>query len=309
MTTLDHELAEAKPTRDTYLTIGVFDGVHVGHQHLLQLLKDRAALVRCASGVVTFRNHPRSVLSPGSPMPLLTPIAERVRLLRELGIEVIAPVTFTLEVSQIPAREFVGLLQSRLRMRGLVIGPDFALGHNREGTLDVLQEMGRGMGFAVTVATPYLQAGQRVSSTAIRQAVAEGDVTDAARCLGRYYALTGVVVRGEGRGGPDLGFPTANLQPDADAVLPADGIYVAWAHVGERRYGSAVSVGVRPTFGQGNARTVEAFLLDFRGDLYGQTVRLEFVQRLRPEKAFAGIEALKLQISLDVEEARRVLGV
>ncbi|MBI4202063.1 MAG: bifunctional riboflavin kinase/FAD synthetase [Chloroflexi bacterium] len=309
MTTAAQELAQGTPAQDTYLSIGVFDGVHVGHQHLLRLLQLKAGQARCLAGVVTFRNHPRTVLTPGASPPILTSVAERIRLMRELGIVVVAPITFTLEVSHLSAEEFVGLLQRHLRMKGLVVGPDFALGHNRQGTPEVLRDMGHSMGFTVTVAEPFLQGGERVSSTAIRQAVARGNLAEAARGLGRNYALAGTVVHGEGRGGTALGYPTANLQTDADAALPADGIYAAWAHVGERRYGAATSIGVRPTFGRGLARRVEAFLLDFRGDLYGQEVRLEFVRRLREEIAYPGLEALKLQIAVDVEETRRVLGV
>ncbi len=309
MATLEEELAQASSTQDTYLTVGVFDGVHVGHQHLLDLLKREAAKARCLPGVVTFRNQPRTVLSPGSSVPLLTPIEERARLLKALNIAVVVPVMFTREVSLLPAQEFVALLQRRLRMKGMVIGPDFALGHNREGTPEALREMGKGMGFSVVVAQPYLQEGQRVSSTSIRQALARGDLTAVAHGLGRRYAIVGEVVRGQGRGGPQLGYPTANLQPDPETALPADGIYASWAHVAQRRYAAAASIGVRPTFGPGNARTVEAFLLDFSGSLYGQQVRLEFVQRLREERAFPGPEALKLQIAEDVAETRKALGV
>lgn len=308
-TLLEEELTKASSNHDTCVTVGVFDGVHVGHQHVLNVLKAEAAKAHCLPCVVTFRNHPRTVLSPGATVLLLTPIRERARLLKEQDIPVVAPITFTREVSQLSAEEFVGLLQRCLRMKGLVVGPDFALGHNRQGTPEALREMGKGMGFTVSVAQYYEQGGQRVSSTGIRQAIAQGDLAAAARALGWRYAIVGEVIHGQGIGGPSLGFPTANLKTEADAVLPADGIYVAWAHVGERRYGAAASIGVRPTLGQGNARTVEAFLLDFSGDLYGEEVRLEFVQRLREERAYAGLEALKLQISLDVAETRRVLGL
>lgn len=307
MTTLEDELAQARPARDTYLSVGVFDGVHVGHRHLLGLLKAEASRAGCAPGVVTFRNHPRTVLAPGNGPRILTPVEERTRLLKELGIALVAPITFSHEVSLLSAQEFVATLQERLRMKGLVVGPDFALGHDRQGTPEALRELGRERGFSVAVAEPFLQDGQRVSSAAIREALAQGDVEAAARCLGRCYAIVGRVAHGEGRGGRELGFPTANLQVDPEVALPRDGIYATWAYQGQKRYASAASIGVRPTFGQGNARTVEAFLLDFRGDLYGTSVRLEFVRRLREERAFSGVEALRAQMALDVEEARRAL--
>jgi riboflavin kinase/FMN adenylyltransferase len=307
MTTLEDELAQARPAKDTYLSVGVFDGVHVGHRHLLELLKGEASGAGCIPGVVTFRNHPRTVLAPGNGPPILTPVEERIRLLKEMGMAVVAPITFSREVSLLSAREFVAVLEERLRMKGLVVGPGFALGHNRQGTPEALRELGRERGFAVAVAEPFLQDGQRVSSTAIRDALTQGDLEAAARGLGRCYAIVGRVVHGEGRGGRELGYPTANLQVDPEVALPRDGIYATWAYQGQRRYASAASIGVRPTFGKGNARTVEAFLLDFQGDLYGTSVRLEFVRRLREERAFPSVEALRVQIALDVEEARRAL--
>ncbi|MBI2170685.1 MAG: bifunctional riboflavin kinase/FAD synthetase [Chloroflexi bacterium] len=307
MTTLEDELTQARPIKDTYLTVGAFDGVHVGHRHLVELLKAEASGAGCIPGVVTFRNHPRTVLGPGSAPPILTPIEERIRLLGELGIALVAPITFSREVSMLSAQEFVAVLAERLRMKGLVVGPDFALGHNRQGTPEALREMGRAWGFAVAVAEPFLLDGQRVSSTEIRQALAQGNLEAAARCLGRCYAIAGKVVHGEGRGGRELGYPTANLQVDPEVALPGDGIYATWAYQGQRRYAAAASIGVRPTFGKGNARTVEAFLLDFQGDLYGAPMRLEFVRRLREERAFPSVEALQAQMALDVEEARRAL--
>ncbi|MBI4338373.1 MAG: bifunctional riboflavin kinase/FAD synthetase [Chloroflexi bacterium] len=304
---MEDELARATPGLDTYLSVGVFDGVHMGHRHLLDLLKAQAAQSGCLAGVVTFCNHPRAVLSPGASIPLLTSPEERVRLLHGLGIPVVAPVAFTREVSLLSAQEFLRLLQKHLHMRGLVVGPDFALGHDRQGTPEVLRALGKEMGFAVTVADFYLQGQERVSSTVVRSSLAQGDLPAVARYLGRRYALAGTVAHGLGRGGTELGYPTANLEVSPEIALPADGIYATWAYVGQRRYMAATSIGVRPTFGQGNLRTVEAYLLDFRGDLYGQSLRLEFAHRLRDEAAFPGVEALKAQIAADVEETRRVL--
>ncbi|MFH1140773.1 MAG: bifunctional riboflavin kinase/FAD synthetase [Chloroflexota bacterium] len=307
MTPLEEELARVKPPGETFLTVGVFDGVHRGHRHLLELLKRQAVRAGCVPGVVTFCNHPVTVLGPDAPVRLITTVEERVRLLQEMGIETVVPITFTLEVSRVTAREFVAMLQRYLRMRGMVVGPDFGLGHNREGTPQVLRALGRELGFTVTVARPYEDGGVRVSSTATRNALAQGDVATASRFLERSYALVGEVVHGEGRGGSLLGYPTANVAVDHSLLLPGDGIYATWFYVDQQRYKAATSIGVRPTFGSGE-RTVEAFLLDFRGDLYQKTVRLEFVERLRDEVAFDTAEALKRQMDIDVEETRRILG-
>ena len=308
MIELEQEFANVALPADTYISVGVFDGVHAGHRHLLELLVNRAREANCVPCVVTFRNNPRTVLDQELAISTLTPIAERTRLLYELGIEIVAPITFTRKVSEGTADEFMTLLQDRLRMRGLVVGPDFALGHNRQGTPDYLQTLGAQRGFSVTVADFLLQGGTRVSSTLIRDTVARGDLASAAQYLGRCFSILGDVVHGEGRGGSQLGYPTANLSVEPTQALPSDGIYSAWAYVGDQRFQTAISIGVRPTFGSGNTRTVEAFLLDFEGDLYGEIVRLEFVQRLRDELAFTSTEALRNQIAKDVEDTRRVLG-
>ena len=304
--TLVEELGAAAPPRDSYLSIGVFDGVHLGHQHVLELLKREAARAQCLAGVVTFRKHPQTVLNPGLSIPSITSVEERVRLLQELGIDYVVPVTFTLEVSRITAREFVTLLQIHPRMRGLVTGPDFALGHRREGTLEVLATLGRELGFSVTVAEALSQRDRRVSSTTIRDAIARGDIRTASTLLGRPFALEGVVVRGEGRGGNELGYPTANVRTNPELAIPGDGIYATWAYIGDQQHKAATSIGVRPTFGEGK-RTVEAHVLDFQGNLYDQSIRLEFTHRLRDEMAFKNAEELKDQIQLDVELVRRML--
>ncbi len=307
MTSLEEELARIKPPGGTFLTVGVFDGVHLGHRHLLELLKREAATMGCAPAVVTFRDPPLSVLYSEVSVKLITTVQERVRLLQDLGIGTVVPITFTLEVSRVTARDFVSLLQRYLKMRGMVVGPDFAMGHNREGTPQVLQALGHEKGFSVTVAQPYEHVGLRVSSTAIRNAVAQGDLATVTSLLGRSYALTGEVVHGAGRGGSLLGYPTANIAVNHDLVLPRDGIYATWFYVDQRRYQAATSIGVRPTFGPGE-QTVEAFVVDFQGNLYQKTIRLEFVERLRDEVAFDTAEALKRQMDIDVEETRRVLG-
>ncbi len=303
--TLVDDLAAAAPPGDSYLTIGVFDGVHLGHRHLMTLLRKKAAAAGCLAGVLTFRNNPLTVLRPDVSIPTITTVEERVRLMRQIGIDFVVPVTFTPDVSRITAEEFVALLHKHLRMRCMVIGPDFALGHRRQGTPEVLKELGERLGFSVTVAEPFTYESERVSSTTIRSALAQGDIQTAVALLGRRFTLEGRVVRGKGRG-TNLGYPTANIEAGSGIVVPGDGIYATWAYIGGRGYKAASSIGVRPTFGAGQ-RTVEAFVLDFIGDLYNKAVRLEFVQRLRDEVAFGSAEELQKQISLDVEQVRRVL--
>ena len=300
------ELAAATPPRDSYLTVGVFDGVHLGHRHLFAALVREAAQAGCLAGVVTFRNHPSTVLVPGTVIPAITAVEEQVRLIREQGIDFVVPATFTFEVSKMTAEEFVSLLQRHLRMRGLVVGPDFALGHHREGTPEVLQALGKKLGFSVTVVEPFTLEGHIVNSTAIRTALAQGDVQTASSLLGRPFTLEGTVVHGDQRGGSVLDYPTANIQADSGMMVPGDGIYATSAHFGSQRHKAATSIGVRPTFGT-NERTVEAFILDYHGDLYNKSMTLEFVRYLRAEVAFESVEKLKEQMDRDVEQVRQTL--
>ena len=302
---IDQELAEAASSRDSSLTIGVFDGVHRGHRHLINQLTQEAATTGRAAGIVTFRDHPAAVLRPDSAPKRLTSLEERLRLLKELGVDFVVPITFNLELSALSAEEFTGLLQKQLGMRGLVVGPDFALGRSREGDVSALTALGRRTGFSVKVVDLLTNERARITSTGVRKALDVGDVESAASILGRCFALTGVVVRGEGRG-RELGFPTTNLEVSPESAIPSDGIYATWAHLGDQCYMAATSIGTRPTFDEGE-RTIESFLLDFEGDLYGREVRLEFVQRLRDELKYTSVEALVEQIDKDAAQTRSVL--
>ncbi len=299
------ELAALNVTRDTALTIGVFDGVHVGHRHLIDQVRAAASQRGLASAVVTFRNHPVTVLAPDVQVTYLCAFDERMELLRETGAEYVAPLMFTRELSQLSARDFVTALTDRLRMRRLVVGPDFALGKGREGTVPVLEALGRELGFQITQVSPLTRAGAIVSSTAIRQALGQGDVQAAATLLGRPYRLTGPVVVGEKRG-RTLGFPTANLDIPSDLALPADGVYCTVAWVDGQPRDAVTNVGVRPTFGE-QKHTVEAHLLNFDQDLYGKTLSIELIERIRPEQRFSGIDDLVAQLHRDVATARDVL--
>ena len=300
------DFAKYSPSRNTYLTVGVFDGVHLGHKRLLSYLAAEAAANGCVPGVVTFLNHPREVLTPGFSLDWLATPEERIDLLHRAGIELVVPVRFTLEASRVRAADFVKLLQQHLGMRGLVVGTDFAMGHNREGTPEFLAALGRTGGFALKVARLEENDGVPISSSFIRGALSRGDAGAASRLLGRNYTLSGKVVHGDGRGGNTLGFPTANIAVPPQKALPSDGIYAAMAFLEGSRFQAAANIGVRPTFG-GTNRTVEAYLLDFDGDLYGKTVCLEFVQRLRDEAYFPSTEELRLQIERDVEHTKRAL--
>ena len=302
---IDEELAQSSLDRDSVLTIGVFDGVHRGHAHLIgQLIREAAATER-AAGVVTFRAHPAELLRPDFHPQYLAGLDDRIRLIEGLGVDFVVPVTFDLELAKLSSTEFVARLQDHLRMRGLVVGPDFAMGRRREGNVTTLAEMGKQMGFTLTVVDLLEEGSEAVRSTSIRQALAQGDVAHVSGLLGRHFAVAGVVVKGAGRG-ITLGFPTANLQVPPGMAVPGDGIYATWARVGELSYMAATSIGTRPTFDE-TERTMEAFILDFDSDLYRKDIRLEFVERLRDEERYDSVEALREQIGRDVDQTRAAL--
>jgi len=301
---IEKELARFSPKKETALTVGVFDGVHLGHQHLLGYLKKQAQERDLISGVITFRYHPQHVLSPQTRLPVLTSLQERISLLHETGVELVIPLTFTLKLAQASAAQFVTWLKNHLKMRLLIIGPDSALGSGREGDGSRLKALGKELGFCVEMVAPIVSEGEKISSTSIRQALLRGDTSKAMKLLGRPFSLSGEVVHGVERGRA-LGFPTANMGIDSSQLVPADGVYATRAHVGEQIFSSVTNIGRRPTFGE-QERTVEVYLLDFDAKLYEREIRVDFLQRLREEKRFASAEELAKQIERDVEQARAI---
>jgi len=301
------ELAAVALDRDTALTVGVFDGVHRGHRHLLAWLKDRAAARGLVSGVITLHPHPALVLNPRAPVVYLTSLEERVELLRAGGVDFVLPVTFTPEVARLSAREFVGLLIERLRMRFFLVGPDFALGRDRQGSADVLFQLGSEMGFEVESAGPLVEGGRVVSSSAVRDALTAGEVEAVGSLLGRPFSLHGPVVRGVERG-KVMGFPTANIAVGPGMALPAFGVYAtrAYVDVGGVARKSVTNIGRRPTFDNGE-RTVEVYIMDFDADIYGQELRVDVLKRLRGETRFSDPQELVEQIRRDVAAAREYL--
>jgi riboflavin kinase/FMN adenylyltransferase len=302
---IEQELANIAPQGETLLTIGMFDGVHAGHRYLLEKLQQRAAEKNLLSGVVTFNPHPQSVLHPHNQLPWLSNLEDRIRAFQELGINIVAVLTFTPEVAQLSAQEFMPLLKKYLKMQGIMVGPDFALGRGGEGNINLLRTLGHEMNFSVEVVPPYTINGEVVSSTLIRQALIQGDMRRVERLMGRYFYLRGKVITSDKRGRL-LGFPTANLDIKPQQALPGNGIYATITQVNGKRFPSATSIGIRPTFEEGE-KTVETHLLNYKGDLYGKEIRIEFVQRLRDEQRFPSPEDLKIQIEKDVRKVEALL--
>ncbi len=303
---LDEALSHLTVDRDSAITIGVFDGVHRGHRHLIRRLVEHALSSGSRACVVTFENHPITVLKPETRVDFLIDIDERTRLMRQLGVDIVVPIKFDRQIAQLSSHDFLQVLYEKLRMRHLVVGPDFAMGHNRDGSLETLPGIARHIGFSFNVVDLMTDPAGRVKSTTIRRQIADGDVSSAARLLGRNFAVRGVVVRGQERG-RELGFPTANVEVAPGLVIPGNGIYATRARLDSGTYMAATSIGVRPTFDDGPERTIEAYLLNFSDDIYGQTVCLEFVQRLRGEEKFDTVEALLDQMNRDVVQTKDVL--
>jgi len=301
----EEELAKIKPQKEMLVTIGVFDGVHLGHQHLLTYLKNSAQKIGLLSGVVTFKSHPQSTLVTERQMPWLSNLENRASLIRGLGIDVIVALTFTPELAQLAARDFVQLLKDYLKMGGLVLGPDFALGKNREGDIERLRSLGKEMGFSVEVIPSFVLNGEVVSSTTIRQALAQGDVSRVEKLLGRPFGLSGTVIPGDKRGAV-LGFPTANLDLNPEQASPSNGVYVTITYINHEPLPSITNIGTRPTFG-GEKRLAETFLLDYEGQLMGQGLKINLIDKLRNEKRFDNTEQLKSQIGIDIEQAKIIL--
>lgn len=296
------ELGRAALGRDTAVAIGVFDGVHRGHRYLIGRMVERGRQEGLATMVVTFHPHPRLVVQPQTALTYLCGLEERIELLRALGVDSVAILSFTSELAQLSAREFVSLLVEELRMKLLVVGADFVLGRGREADARALEVIGREMGFAVEEVGLLTVSDEKVGSSATRLALARGDMETVASLLGRPFYLRGPIVRGAERG-RSLGFPTANIALGLDRALPAFGVYVTRAYLGEGTYPAVTNIGLRPTFGE-DKTTVETYILDFEGEVHGQELRIELLHRLRGEMRFPSADALKEQIEKDIAAAR-----
>ncbi len=296
------EIVEKQPT---YLAIGSFDGVHLGHQEVLSQMVTAAERDGARTAVLTFFPHPKRVLQNLTEAYYITTLADRVRFLGEQGIDLVITHPFDEEVRHTRAAAFVEQLMNYADMRQ-IWGGNFAFGYKREGDIPFLRKLGSERGFSVELVEAMVEVnGDWVSSSRIRHCLQAGNVSEVNLCLGRPFHVCGEVVRGDQRG-RTIGFPTANLDAWDELLLPANGVYATYAWVGETRYIAATNVGNRPTV-NGRSVTVEAHLLDFDGDLYGQEICVEFIHHIRPEKKFSGLDALTAQIQRDVTEIRERL--
>jgi riboflavin kinase/FMN adenylyltransferase len=300
-------LAEAPKDRNSVVTVGTFDGVHVAHREIIREAIRRATERKGRSVVMTFDPHPKEVLSSAKgPVQLLTTIDERVALLEGLGVDLLLVIRFTFDFSRISAEAFYkDYIVNGVGASVVVVGYDHMFGRDREGTVRELEGMGRSYGFSLVTVPPYRVDGEVVSSTRIRKALSGGEIERANAMLGRPYAMQGRVVEGDRRGAT-LGFPTANLQPEPKSkTIPAHGVYVVRVRLGETHRFGMMNIGVRPTVREGLKETLEVHILDFQQQIYGATIDLEFLRRLRDERKFGSFAELTAQLETDREETRR----
>lgn len=301
---LFHGYENAEIGRPTVLTLGVFDGLHLGHQLIISRVVERARVLGAVPTVVTFDPHPRAVLHPESAPPLLQTFDQKVEAFGVLGVEQAIVVRFTPEFAQVRAEEFLrDVVHERLQAREVYLGRGFAFGRGREGNIELLRRVSGGLGFFADEVPEVRLHGQRISSSRIRELLAVGNVNLARRMLGRPYGVEGRVVRGHERG-RTIGFPTANLRP-ANRVIPRGGVYVTATLIDGVWRRSVTNVGVRPTFEKEAEPSIETFVMDWGGDLYGDVVRVRFLHRLRDERRFDSVEDLKRQIARDAARARK----
>jgi riboflavin kinase/FMN adenylyltransferase len=301
---LFHGYENAEIARPAVLTLGVFDGLHLGHQLIVSRVVERARAVGAVPTVVTFDPHPRAVLHPESAPPLLQTFDQKIEAFDVLGVEQAIVVRFTREFAGVRAEEFLkDVVHERLQAREVYLGRGFAFGRNREGNIDLLRRVSRELGFHADEVPEVRLRGQRISSSRIRELLAAGRVNLARRMLGRPYGVEGRVVRGAERG-RTIGFPTANLRPD-NRVIPRAGVYVTATLIEGSWRRSVTNVGVRPTFEKEAEPSIETFVMDWGGDLYGDVVRVRFLHRLRDERRFPSVAELKRQIDADAARARK----
>lgn len=298
-----HGTENANILRPTVLTLGVFDGLHLGHQRIMQTVAERARAVESVATAITFDPHPRAVLHPESAPPLLQTLDQRLANFEVLGIEQAIVIPFTREFAALPAEAFLtDIIRDRLHAKEVYLGKGFAFGKDRGGNIALLRDMSSKLGFAADEVDEVQIRGQRISSSKIRDLLAAGQINLARRMLGRPYGVEGVIIRGNRRG-HTIGFPTANLKPH-NRVIPRYGVYATATLIEGTWRRSITNIGVRPTFETDSDPSIESYIFDFDGDLYGDVLRVRFLYRIRDERKFNGIEELKAQIEKDTRRAR-----
>ena len=302
---VEEELSRLSFKENTAVSIGVFDGVHLGHLSLFNKLLEVSRKEHLKSVALTFFPHPREVLAPDTKIPYLTAPVFKAKLLKEIGINSVITLLFDRQTASLSARDFAVMLRNYFKMHALIIGPDFTLGKDRLGDAPALRALGEELGFTLYVMPPFILNGEEISSTTIRKALSQGDIAKVHRLTRRYFRLDGYVITGEGRGA-SLGFPTANLDVAEGQALPADGVYAACAYLVGKPLAALVNIGKRPTFGKGE-RTTEVYIVDYCENIYGKELKVDIIEHLRPEICFNSTAELKKQIDIDLKKGKLIL--
>lgn len=295
-----------KPSKDCVLALGNFDGVHLGHQRLLESGLEIARKTGIDLSVLLFEPHPLKLLFPGKMIGLLTTSAQRLKLLEELGVDTVYLIPFTHQMADTTPEKFVSDILLQVGTRYVVVGFNYSFGSKGKGTPEDLQDLGEEYGFGVSILQAQTMAGRVISSSSIRKALIQGDIRQAQDMLGRYPRLIGKVVKGEQRG-RTLGYPTANLEFHEDLLIPKRGSYAVWTNLNGKKIMGMMNIGMKPTFHEEYMTTVEVHFLDFQGDLYNQELTLNIVERLRDERKFSGVSELLAQLQKDAIQAKKIL--
>lgn len=298
---------EELSSEKTWLTIGVFDGVHRGHQEIINHLRAGAKEAKASALVISFAPHPAVVLGKRKDLKYLTLPDEKAELIEKLGVDIFITHPFNQQIAALSAEEFMSEIQARIKLEKLLIGYDFALGKDRQGDAEHLAALGKKAGYTVQTFERVLVGGETISSSRVRAALADGRVRDANKYLGRPYALRGSVVHGDGRG-RKINIPTANIETSPQKTIPLNGVYACWAYVRGKKHRAVTNIGIRPTFTPDKVQAnIEAHLLGFKDEIYEEELKLEFISRLRDEKKFASVDELLEQIRADISKAQEIL--
>lgn len=298
---------EELSSEKTWLTIGVFDGVHRGHQEIINHLRAGAKEAKASALVISFAPHPAVVLGKRKDLKYLTLPDEKAELIEKLGVDIFITHPFNQQIAALSAEEFMSEIQARIKLEKLLIGYDFALGKDRQGDAEHLAALGKKAGYTVQTFERVLVGGETISSSRVRAALADGRVRDANKYLGRPYALRGSVVHGDGRG-RKINIPTANIETSPQKTIPLNGVYACWAYVRGKKHRAVTNIGIRPTFTPDKEQAnIEAHLLGFKDEIYEEELKLEFISRLRDEKKFASVDELLEQIKADIAHAKEIL--
>ena len=302
---LEKQISKFTNDQETILTIGVFDGVHKGHQHLFKKLNDIASKTTKHSTVITFINHPNTILTSNFLPSYLYNTEKKIQLIKDLNVNSVIPITFNDSIASLTAVEFIEILKRKINIHTIVLGHDFAMGKDRQGTKNEIVNIGSKYNFLTANVPPYKQKDTIVSTSMIKKMILNGEVNNVSKSLGRNFEISGKVIKGFSRG-KKLGYPTANIEIEPNIIKASNGIYATFTTINKKIYFSSTTIGIAPTFKE-QKYSIETYIIDFEKSIYSQNITIEFIEKLRNEIKFENIETLKYQIQLDIQKTKNIL--